>query len=203
MSEINYVGDYPDMPEFSTPWEVKAVQVGQGSSGRSFNGEALESEGFSKCSALIIKNSGTNESALFHIDELDLGDRQVGTFRTVVDNFIEMSNVETTKKEQLKTAAGEVSRYLNPKNIRRDELAEELKKINQNKTLTAAYIVGNDGRDIQDRLEKSLLEYLGIPIVLKKVIDSGRMHWAIVYKPDVGKIYIDLRSKKKVAVLDF
>ncbi len=57
MPEISYIGDYPDMPEFSTPWEVKAVQVGQGSSGRSLNGEALESEGFSKCSALIIKNS--------------------------------------------------------------------------------------------------------------------------------------------------
>lgn len=69
--QVSYTGQYPDMIEFAKPWEC-CIQVGQGSGKLSLDRKPLQSEGFSKCSGLILKNGANLESALFHVDDFDL-----------------------------------------------------------------------------------------------------------------------------------
>lgn len=82
VSEKKYSGQYPDMIEFEKPWE-STIQVGQGRSYISTNGKPLQSEGFSKCPALVVKNRLTYETALFHIDDIDLSPQQEKTLAQI------------------------------------------------------------------------------------------------------------------------
>jgi hypothetical protein len=75
LEEYSYIGRYPPDLRFEKPWEV-CIQVGQGSGKRSNDGKPLQSEGFSKCTALIIQNADTQEAELFHIDDIDLSHTQ-------------------------------------------------------------------------------------------------------------------------------
>ncbi len=75
VEEFSYTGEHPDMIEFKKPWEV-CIQVGQGDGKISLDGKPIESEGFSKCCALILQNKTSPESALFHIDDVDLNGAQ-------------------------------------------------------------------------------------------------------------------------------
>ena len=73
---IFYEGKYPDMVEFEKPWE-SCVQVNQRFGAISMDGRALQSEGFSKCYALILRSVNTFESALFHVSDIDLTPEQI------------------------------------------------------------------------------------------------------------------------------
>lgn len=74
LEEYTY-DQYPNMVEFERPWE-SCIQVAQGNGKLSLDGQALQSEGFSKCCALILQNTNSNEAALFHISDIDLNHRQ-------------------------------------------------------------------------------------------------------------------------------
>ena len=58
-SRTPYTGQYPNMIEFSKPW-TSCIQVGQ-RYGAISNTKPLQSEGFSQCTALILKNNQSLE----------------------------------------------------------------------------------------------------------------------------------------------
>jgi hypothetical protein len=63
-----YSGEYPDIPEFQKPWELRELRrVGQGG-GEVTQGEPLISEGFSFCKAGILYDTRYETSALFHFE---------------------------------------------------------------------------------------------------------------------------------------
>lgn len=73
---IRYSGQYPHIPELEKPWEL-TEQVGQGRGKVSAFGKPLQSEGFSKCNALIIQDTEGDSAALFHVEEFDLTRQQI------------------------------------------------------------------------------------------------------------------------------
>lgn len=77
-----YQGDYPQIPEFEKPWET-CIQFGQGNAQISKEGVPIQSEGFSKCAALIIQNLDTSEVYGAHIDDWRLNDKQYEKLETL------------------------------------------------------------------------------------------------------------------------
>lgn len=78
------------MIEFQKPWEG-CIQVGQGLGKLSLDGKPLQSDGFSKCSGLVLRNGNTQESALFHVDDFDLGIWQTPVIREFITNSVSPS----------------------------------------------------------------------------------------------------------------
>lgn len=70
-----FVGEYLGIDQLRSENE-KGVYVNQGYAKNSTDGMILESEGFSKCSALLICNKDSEESYLAHIDDWSLSDDQ-------------------------------------------------------------------------------------------------------------------------------
>lgn len=72
MSEL---GGKIDRIEQLRPVESEGVYVHQGHSAISNDGSILDSEGFSKCSAVIIQSNDTETAFLAHIDEWRMNDK--------------------------------------------------------------------------------------------------------------------------------
>lgn len=199
---VSYTGEYPKMPEFERPWEV-CMQVGQGSGKLSLDRRPLQSEGFSKCSGLILKNESTLESALFHIDDIDLGVEQTPVVRQFITDYINSLDLDQKVKTSLLSAASDLTKRLYPKAMKREELQKIMEELNRDGVLKAQYIVGSNSGRSKDRIVGSLLGYLGVGLVDDISVDTGNAHWAVVYKPNDQEIFVDARSQKKVFIYSF
>src|SRR3989339_926001 len=87
LKKVSYSSQYPNGVEFGIP-PGGYIYVGQSQGGISPDGQPLQSEGFAQCSALILKNSQTLESALFHIDDINLNYKQTPIVDQLVRNYI-------------------------------------------------------------------------------------------------------------------
>ena len=199
---VSYTGQYPDMIEFQKPWE-SCIQVGQGSGKLSSDRKPLQSEGFSKCSGLILKNEETLESGLFHIDDLGLGERQTPVVREFIINYINSLDIDQKEKDSLLSAASDIAKYNYPKAMRREQFQKRMEELNSNGVLKAQYIAGSDSRKIKDRIVGSLLGYLGVRVADDILVDTGDSHWALVYKPNEAQVLVDARSQNKVFIYSF
>ncbi len=200
--QFSYRGQYPGMPEFEKPWEF-CIQVGQGRGKLSLDKKPLQSEGFSKCSGLVLKNETSGASALFHIDDFDLRGEQTPVIQDFIANYIESLDMNPEKKSSLLLAARDVAKYMYPKTMRREVFQQRMEELNRDGVLKAQYVAGSDSRNIKDRIMRSLLSYLGIKAVNDIVVDTGEHHWALVYKPKEAQVLVDVRRDKKVLVYDF
>lgn|SRR3989338_7347545 len=204
ISETLYSGDYPDMIEFRKPWE-SCIQVGQGRGNISSDGKSLQSEGFGKCCALILKNAKTSESALFHIDDINLNEKQTPIVEQVMQNYIESLHLSDEEKRRLLALASGASRFWNVtgftqkpySGIERDVFISKMRELNSDSTMRACFVMGDVSRDIEHRVMGELLNNFGIHTSTNILVQTGAVHWGILYKPAESVIIVDSRKYKK------
>lgn len=201
-SEISYAGQYPDMIEFAKPWE-STIQVSQGAGKISNNGQTLQSEGFSRCFGVIMKNSKTLESALFHVDDIDMTYRQTPIVKELFVTHINASNINKEEKEELLVALEYINNYWCPPNMKREDFQKKMEKLNSDKIIQAKFILGDDSRDVKFRIVDSLFGFLGVDVKEDLRVETGRLHWDVIYKPNESEIYVNARNKKKVLKFSF
>lgn len=202
-SEFSYTGQYPDMPEFEKPWKA-CVQVSQGHGKISSDGRPLQSEGFSKCIAMLLKNKVNLESALFHVDDIDLKGTQTEVLGYFMENYLRGIDLSPKERKLLLSVTGDVSKYRYPEAMKRVAYQEKMEELNSKGVIKARFIVGSSGRhSVKDRVTGSLLNYLGVHVGDDILVDTGRAHWALVYKPAEARIYVDARSQEKVLTFSF
>ena len=208
--EVSYTGQYPDMVEFEKPWET-SIQVGQGQGKVSKDGKPLQSEGFSKCFGLILRNSSNLESALFHVDDIDLTHRQTPIVDELIRNYVDSLDLDPREKNRLLELVSAATRYWNPNSFadrgynggERQYLKDRMTELNSEETIQACFIRGDDSRDVRSRIVDCPLSYLGVNVVDDLVVNTGRQHWSMVYKPNEARIYIDARNQKRVLKFTF
>lgn len=204
-SETSYTGQYPNMSEFEKPWEG-CIQVGQGNGKISLDEKPLESEGFSNCVGLILRNKNSLEGALFHIDDIDLScdyyHHQTEVVEHLVKNYLKEKGL--SNRERLFSALHDVCGYWYPKAMKREKFQEIMEELNKDKIIQARFVGGNSSRTwIKSRIKDSLFGFLGIPIKNDILVDTGIYPWDLLYKPNEEGIYVNSIKQKKVLAFKF
>jgi hypothetical protein len=193
------------MAEFEKPWE-STVQVGQGQGKISKEGKPLQSEGFGQCFGLILRNRSNLESALFHVDDIDLTHKQTPTVEELMRNYVTSLDIDSSEREDLIAAIEDITHYRCPQNygrMNRGNFQLRMEELNSDGIIQARFVRGDDSRDVKSRIVGSLLGYLGVNVMDDLTVNTGRQHWAMVYKPNEAGIYVDARNQKKVLKFTF
>lgn len=205
LTEVSYRKQYPDMIEFARPWEC-CIQVGQGCGKISKDGQTLQSEGFSFCSGLILKDKKTLESALFHIDEWDLPDRSCPTLEEFMVDYISRLDIGDKETNQLIDVSRYIAFYRCPSNygrMKREEFQEIMEKLNETGDLTGQFIFGTVSRHTKNRIVDNMLKYFGVKVQDDILVKTGQVHWDVVYKPKESTIFVNNGIYNKVLSYNF
>lgn len=205
-SETSYTGQYPPILEFDRLKEY--IKVGQGDGKISLNGRPLESEGFGQCFGVILRNRDNLESALFHVSDLDLNTvKQTILVEELMKNHIHHSVISDKEREELLETLPYICKYNCPSNygkMTRKEFQRRMEKLNKNKIIQARFIGGDSSRiHCRSRIEDSLFNYLGIQVKDDILVDTGGIHWDLLYKPNEEDIYVNSRKQDKVLTFKF
>ncbi|MBW2970315.1 hypothetical protein KY309_00015 [Candidatus Woesearchaeota archaeon] len=211
-AEFSYDTQYPDWEKLGfVPGE--SVYVGQGKGGLSISGNPLQSDGFSFCSALIIKNTQTLDAALFHIDSIDLNyPKQTSVIRRLVKRFVSSLDLSSVETERLCTLISAATRYWNPASLsdnyyysseEKNSLIDRMTELNKDGIIRACYVLGDISRDVKFRVAEGLFKYLGIDNIKDILVDTGRVGWDIGFKPRESKVLVNSRKQHKVLSYSF
>ncbi|MFA6461237.1 MAG: hypothetical protein WCV90_03135 [Candidatus Woesearchaeota archaeon] len=210
LSEVSYTEQNPEIMDF---WkqEVGHLYVHQGHGGISDGKMILDSEGFSKCSALLIKNSQTLESALFHIDEWNLNYDQTPVVRQLVHHYLDSLDLDAKEKASLLELSSAATRYWNLENfgdrdykyVEREAFKARMEELNHDATIRACYVRGDLSRNLKSMVVGELLSYLGISVTEEILVKTKEYRWGIAYKPQESVILVDARVQKKVLSFKF
>ncbi len=200
-AEFPYDGQYPNMEDFIPSWE-RHIYVHQSYGGISLDHAPLSSEGFSRCSALILKDTTTLESALFHIDNWQLSHRAQPTFEEFMRHSIyALTPAPKQAKELLEKAKAVIYHQAQP--ATRMKFKEEIETLNPQRTVKAQFVFGSESRIVRDLVKRELLDYFAIDVLQDIFVDSGRQHWSVFYNPENSDLFVDARSQKKVLKFRF
>jgi hypothetical protein len=210
ISEAQYSGQYPDMPEFETPWTC-TLQAGQGQGRISADGTPLQSEGLGHCSILLLKNFSTLETALFHSDDWNLNYHQTPLVAQLVHNYIKSQHLPASETDRLIELSAAATRYWNIMDLRdkhysqeeRDYLRARMAELNRDRCLKACFVYGDVSRQVKAIVERELLEGLGIMDSEEILVNTGEVHWAIVYKPKESLVLVDARLRDTMLGFNF
>ncbi len=200
-AEFLYIEQYPKMEELIPTWD-ESKYVHQGCGGISSDKAPLYSEGFSRCSALILKDTTTLESALFHIDNWRLSDRAEPTFEEFMrDSIYTLTPDPRQVKELLEKAKAIIYHQAQP--ATRTKFREDMDRLNRKKSIKAQFVFGSESRVVRDIVKRELLDYFAIDVLQDIFVDSGRHHWSVFYNPENSDLYVDSQSQKKVLKFSF
>lgn len=209
ITEIQCTGLYPDIPEFREP-EKYCVAVGQGFGGISREGMPLQSEGFSSCSALIIKDRVTLESALFHIEHPDHIGNLHPTIEEFMTDYISRVEVDPKERERLLSATRYIAQNKGPsvyEGMSRQDFQARMQQLNGSGDLTGQFIFGTASMYKRDSVIESMLEYFGVQVMDNILADTGRrpfaLFWDVVYKPKDSEVLVYSREHMKIFSYSF
>lgn len=205
LKKVSYSSQYPNWVEFGLP-QGGYVDVGQAQGGISPDGKPLQSDGFAQCSALILKNSQTLESALFHIDDINLNYKQTSIVGQLVINYVAGLDLDPTEKETLPPLISVAARFWNLKTFtdrpyeekERQAFKARMTELNHEGTIKACFIGGDASRDVKSRVMGELLSYFGIDTAEEIIVKTGQYHWGMAYKPQESTVLVDAKKQKTV-----
>jgi hypothetical protein len=205
-SEVRYKprnGWAPDVHELIKPRE-QMNYVGQGQGLVSADGTPSYSEGFAKCSALILKIQGTNNSALYHLDDWDFPvEERSKSFKQLIEIYLNSLNLPKGKKDLLSETANEILGCRRPEKMSYDEFAGEMQALNPDGVFRGQFIFGSESRRLSKIVYNEFLSQFGIKINKDIFVDSGRYHWGLLYKPTESEILTYTSHKYKLRKFPF
>ncbi len=200
-AEFSYTKQFPKMEELIPTWN-KSKYVHQGCGGISSDKAPLYSEGFSRCSALILKDTTTLESTLFHIDNWQLSHRAEPTFEEFMRHSIYALTPDARQvKELLEKAKSVIYHQAQP--ATRTKFREDMETLNHQRTIKAQFVFGSESREVRDIVKRELLDYFAIDVLQDIFVDSGRQHWSVFYNPENSDLFVEARNQKKVLKFSF
>jgi hypothetical protein len=185
--------------EFNKLWETGIyVETGGGSISR--KGISLCSGTFSQCTGLILMNRANLESALFHINDLDINEDQGEIVNEFITDYINGLDLKTHEKKIICSAVNYVTKFDNSGQygfIGERELKDKMQKLNQDGIIQAKFIYGDASSSrTRDRTVKFLLDSLGVKI--DKDIPVRARWWEMIYHPNDSKIYVRQTHSDKI-----
>lgn len=202
LQEVSYTEQYPDMMEFTNPWE-NCEQVGQGGAKVSLEGKPLQSDGFGRCFGLILRNQSNLESALFHVDDTDLTHEQTPAVDKLMRSYVSSLEFDGSEKEVLLAVITDITKYEYPTAMKREQFQSRMEELNAGGIIQARFVIGDASRDVRGRIVGSLLGYLGVKVVDNLRVNTGEYHWGMVYKPKEAVVLVNARKQKKVLSYTF
>lgn len=200
-AEFPYEGLDPNINEFIPSWERRRY-VNQGYGRISTDKAPLYSEGFSQCSALLLKDTTTLETALFHIDNWQLSDRAEVTFEEFMKHSIYALTQDQRQAEELCDRAKSLI-YQQADPAERLKFQEEMEKLNNSRRVKAQFIFGSQSRMVRNSVSRDVLTHFAINPNKDIFIESGQKHWHVFYNPENSDLFVDARSQKKVLKFRF
>lgn len=197
------VEEYQDEshPDFERGWE-KNPAVWQGN-GKLVEGGKVYSDGFSRCTAFVIKNPDSKWGGMFHIQDIDFEVEHQKLLKEFFINWLDSISPEPAEKEKLASAIEDICFYRYPKTFKREEIAPKLKALGIDKIRTKLF-GGDTGRYyIDSRLRASLLEFLGVDLPPTTVFQDYHRHWAILADFDADVVKVNIPYKRQVLEYDF
>ena len=198
-----------DICNFERPPEGY-IYVNQDHGKISQNGQPLASEGFSSCSGLVLRNSRTLESALFHLEGIDMSDNQRPIAAQFVINYMMGQGLDEREKQELILLIHAASRDWNkissdmreyPRQVR-ENLKSRMKQLNQDNPIKACFVRGEESLDRKNRISE-FLDYFGITSIEDILIETERSHWHMAYKPKESMILVNSKSQRKILSFPF
>jgi len=209
VAKVSYESQYPDWAEFGLSSEG-SMYVSQGNGRISTDGECLRSDGFAKCCALLIKNSESLDSALFHIDDISLTYRQAPLAGQLVKNYVARLDLDPEEKERLSELVMAAGRYWHSdrrhdsySTDERAYLKDKMTELNLDGVVKACFVRGDVSRDIKDRVIDELLSYFGIETVEEILVNTGEFHWGKVKNLVKEEGYLAAAEIAKIKTCDY
>jgi hypothetical protein len=211
ITEISSGGQHSNWPSSGIS-HGSYIFVGQGEGCLSSDGKPLKSEGFYTCSALIIKNTKSLESALFHLDNYRFNYKQTSVVEILVMNFLASLDLDSAEKDSLADLVSAATHYWNKRKFtggkynlaEREAFKSRMAELNNDGTIRACFILGDSSnRNIGYIVRKEFLDDLDIGVEKEIFISTGDSHWGTVYRPHDSTVLINLREQKKVLSYSF
>lgn len=208
--DFSYKEQYPEMQELGEDTR-NLLYVGQGL-GMISSEVVLRSDGFSKCSALVLKNTKTLESALFHLEQWNLDFEQTTIAGELIKNYVTNLKLDKAEEEKLSTLILAACRYWNRRDFadetfydtaKRKEFGDRMAELNKDKIVKACFVKGDLSLDRKDIVLRDLLWYFGVREADEIFFRTGDFHWHIAYNPRDSLILVDSRMRKKVLTYTF
>jgi hypothetical protein len=186
--------------------------VAQGEGGTTYGEKPLRSDGFAMCSALILRNTRTLESALFHIySDLHLDYNQTSIAAQLVKDYIVGLDIDGKEKKALFPLISSAARYWNLKNStdtdyddeQRNAFKTRMTELNRDRGIKACFVRGDISRDLKNRIYEEFLSYLGINSIQEILVKTSGFHWSMAYKPRESTVLVNLTKQKKVLSYSF
>ena len=201
-NQIPYETGDPSQDIFDTN---SATYVSQGDAELSLNGSSLSSEGFSTCSALLLRHRNTT-SALFHLDKVvGIGERSTEKLIAFMSSYLNGLDIDNDYMDYLRGHLPSACNCWNPPNPwdsilppkERSKVAKAYNELNKDDCLRATHINGDRSLDRSYRINRDLLLSLGITSSKTIRVPTGQDHWGIIYSPD-GTLLVDSKDKESI-----
>jgi len=204
LEAISYTGRDPKIMEFGKGG-VDYNYIGQSCGGISSD-LPMRSDGFTNCSALLIKNSQTLETVLLHLQEPYPIHNQTPFINQLIVNYVKSLKIDMGEKERLFPLISAATRYWSPKNFYdadyskslREEFKARMAELNKDKIVKACFVEGDLSLERKYNVGKELLDYLGILTIEEILVNTKDSWWYIACKPKESAILVDSRKLKKV-----
>lgn len=183
--------------DFERGWE-KYPAVWQGG-GKLVEGGRIYSDGFSQCSAFVIRNTNNRQSGLFHISDIDFELEHQKLLEQFFLEWLATTEVDEGERVKLSRAISDICWYRYPRTMKREEIAPRLQSLGIASSIKADLFCADMGRySIDTRLRDSLLGFLGVTLPSTHVFQNFQTHWSIIADFDSQVVKVNVPSKKTV-----
>jgi len=87
--------------------------------------------------------------------------------------------------------------------LERTNFMNRMTELNAGGVIKACFIRGSVSRDVESRVMEELLNHFGITAPTTILVDTGSVHWGILYKPEESAIFVDVRKDNKLLKFTF
>ncbi len=194
--EAQYSTQYPAKEMFGDS-NKKCIYVHQGWAESAQQNEYLLSEGFSYCSALILRDNRTKTSVLFHIDDWSMSAKAYSVLKHFIHNYL--TSLNGSDKEVLQRSIP--NQYENPTNMSPSEFQTQMQNANHHKDLRGKFIFGSISRNVKSQFLENYLNQFAISIEDDIFVETNDVHWGLTYQSPL--IQVNSRKYKRVLSYNF
>jgi len=124
--------------------------------------------------------------------------KQTIVVQDLLERYLLSISIPEKERELLLFTIKEICNYQYPTKIKREECREKMARW-VNGQIQARFVSGTEGRyAVGERVYKDFLSNLGIFLKPLIVVDSGKFHWGVVYRPKEKRIFIQTDNQKKL-----
>lgn len=164
--------------------------------------KTLYSEGFSKCTAMILRDDAVTTGALFHIDNWFLSDYARAKLANFVNYHLSLLGLTNLDSQRFQASVNNIVRGDHPVGMSRDQFRKILVDLGLPQSLHARFIVGDNSRDMSDSMHEELLNPLAFTMKEKIKIHTDD-RFSLVYPKPYTEFFVPIPLQRKILKFGF